>query len=363
MLPFGIRFRFLALAWVGWLLALPGKAQSPGTPPTQPEGVIIVTVSGLDQVALTVMDGLLEEPILFANDDLRRIAYRPLTAEGALSREVAGNLSAVGTGKRTGSQVLGLNEAREVTPNLVETATEAGMAWAVITAGELTDPLVAAFYSHQSNILNQRAIGEDLLRQKPGALMGSYQGMGRLELLEEKLKGSGYHVENEPEAIEAFKPREAQALLFDKETSQEIFDDNENYYGEALISALSTIDQRKGKGLVLVGIPGLDYAVSQQSADKYYQQIKTLDKTLETIVAQAISYDMLCVILCAAPGKARISQATHLDANYQFNWALGQSLQLLPGWVVGPGAEAFSPLMSNDELYPLLENAMRQISE
>jgi hypothetical protein len=52
-----------------------------------------------------------------------------------------------------------------------------------------------------------------------------------------------------------------------------------------------------------------------------------------------------------------------LDANYQFNWALGQSLQLLPGWVVGPGAEAFSPLMSNDELYPLLENAMRQISE
>ena len=341
------------------MLFLSGSRSSVAQPSTSaggPSGAIVVIVPGLDHTALSLMGARDDQrPFLLYERKLRHIHYRPLY-DGGWTPMLAGNLSAIATGRLSGEATLGLNENRQPTPNIVEQAEEEGVHVALITLDNVVAPSLAAFYSHQANQKRYKAIGEELLGISPEVVIGSAGASGNKAIA--RFREQGYQVETKARKADNLRPNQGpQALLMDARQIQKA-QDQDDFFADALQGALNVTASGRGPGLIIMSMGGLKAATRMKSPEAYQGQIEVLEESLPAIVAQARSRNMLLMIVGASGAHIRIRDIPR-EGPFKLNRIDSAPLQLLPCWLEGPGSNKLPNVVDNHKLYLLLTNAIR----
>lgn len=322
-----------------------------------PNGAVVIVVPGLDVTALTLMaaDEELVRPALLFEDRLRRLDYRPRYA-GGWTHHPAGNMSALATGRLTGPAVMGRDENRRITPNILEQASDQQVGIALVSPTSLLSPELAAFYSHQSNQQRLDAIGKELLALKPNVVIGSMGASS--EAYQEQFRKGGYIMESRARRVDQLSTnRDYQAVVLPPEESQRALQGRDDFYVEALRGALQGTAIGSGNGLIIMSMPDLQVAEESKSPELYRQALRKISQNLNRIQAVMQNRNMLLMIVGASPSSFRVAELSS-NGSFKADWGSSPKVQLLPVWLMGPDADFLPPVVDNRKLHQLLQRAM-----
>ena len=125
----------------------------------KPHGVIVFFVHGLSPELLTLSRLYEKGPkYRLALDQLEYSALIKTYSANSLIPDAASATTARATGKKTYNGMIGQNARGQRLDNLVYRAQKKGRNTGLITTGNVTDPTLAAFYAHTSDLWNQPEI-------------------------------------------------------------------------------------------------------------------------------------------------------------------------------------------------------------
>lgn len=349
----------LSTSWISLGNDLPKKSNPD---PGRPKQIILMIGDGMgiSQVytAMTVQQGKLE---------MARCSHTGLmktnSANDYITDSAAGG-TAIACGKKVNNGVLGITPGGDSLMSLMDHAKAAGKANGFVVTCAVTHATPASFYAHQNSRNNTDEIAIDLI-QKPidfwmGGGMESFGERKDKQNLLEVLRMNNYTVFKSMEELKQQKLPvnnkvvEPVAGLLWKEHPPKKSDNRGEYLSLAVNLALQSLDDDPEGFFLMVEASQIDWAGHARNANYMIDEVVEFDQVIGEVLNYAQKDGNTLVIITADHETGGVSlkggdlSTGKVDIDFS---SFNHTATLVPVFAFGPGAEHFSGLYENTELF------------
>lgn len=266
--------------------------------------------------------------------------------------ESASSATAFATGERTIYGAVGVGSDLEPRPTVVEVAEDNGLATGLVTTTHLLDATPAAFAAHVSSRSQWAEIARQMLEQEIEVLLGD-----GLEWFDSLPVPEPYTVVTSPTELRALDTDSVTRLLglFDIDR---IADPERRApsLAEMTSAALAILDRDPDGFFLLVENEHTDHRAHDNAPLATIQaEMRDVDRAIRVALDYRARHPETLVVVTGdheTGGLAVVPDSTGgLEAEYV---TTGHSLELVPLFATGPGAEAFAGIQSNATVGRLL---------
>ena len=307
--------------------------------------------------------------------------YVKTHAYNSLVTDSAASATAFSSGVKTLNRYVGVDHNKKPIKNITEMLFEKGFVNTIISTSEITHATPAAFASHVSSRYEKEEIAEHIYNSKNHIVLGG--GTDYFLPIEEggiredgvnfvkKIKKNFHYLETKKD-IDNFN-------YIDRKRIFGLFaeDDLERTEFEPNLLEMLDFSIRESKRLLADGCKGffimaegskIDWASHDNDYEYYLKEMQEFEKTVEKALNFAEENNDTLVIVTAdhETGGLLIEQD---DARYRetgnmkisWNTAVGRGVHtgiMVPVFAQGPGAENFSGVMDNTDVFFAMEEAL-----
>jgi alkaline phosphatase len=329
--------------------------------PGQPKNIILLLGDGMGITQLTA--GMLK------NGDtlhMERFQYTGLVktwSKDNATLSTADAVSTIATGKQSGSGYLGLGPNGKPLKSLMEYAKEKQMALGMVVTSSVTHPSAAAFVAHVPKWDDEQAIALDFVKLEIDILIGGgakYFNETRPDkrnLLQEFQK-KGYELEDNEKKVGKLRGDKILALVANEGLLD--YTKRKDYLPKATENAMQMLYGKSGMGFFLV-IEGSQIDWASRGNDLNYLTGETID--FDKAVGKALDYfgknkeTLIIVLGTNETGGMAITEGDPSMKDIKAKWVNNKpTADLVPIFAVGPGAEQFTGIQDNKEIFQKILN-------
>jgi len=266
--------------------------------------------------------------------------------------------TAMSSGVKTYNGAIGMNVNREPVKTILEYAEDHGLATGLISTSAITHATPASFISHQANRNDYEDIASDFLNTDIDLIIGggrdhfNKRKNDDLDLIE-SLKSKGYHVlDRIPESTDLSHEKLAcfTALMH----NPSILDGRGDMLPEATRSALHFLSRNKKGFFIMIEGSHIDWAAHANNTEYIIAEMLDFDRAINEALNFAKSDKNTLVIVTAdhETGGMTIHGGNFQDGTVEAAYTTdGHTGVMVPVFAYGPGAENFTGIYENTEIF------------
>lgn len=271
--------------------------------------------------------------------------------------------TAFASGVKTYNGAIGVDKDSKLVPTIVEQVSAKGMTTGIIATSSLTHATPACFYAH----VQDRGQAYDIAAFLPKSDIDFFAGGGRkyfdkrkdrINLLDE-LETNGFVVSLDELPVKGSDGKLA-ILLADNEMPK-MQEGRGNFLADATQLALDNLSKNKKGFFLMIEASQIDWGGHDNDTNYLIQEQLDFDKTIGLVLDFAAKNAETLVIVTADHETGGFTLATD-NGNYNkikpsFSTG-GHSATMVPVFAMGPGADLFSGIYDNTEIYHKMLQAL-----
>jgi alkaline phosphatase len=337
------------------------KSVQKGSPEIKNVILMIGDGMGLPDVyaAMTVSDSPLNiERCSFTGLQKTYSADNYITDSGAAG-------TALATGNKTKNGTIGMDTQGKRVKSILELAEENGLATGLVSTSAITHATPASFIAHQSSRGSYEDIAADFLKTDIDLFIGGginhFAKRKDQSNLLDSLKFRGYEVDTTLSAILSSKSSKLAGLTAPVHNPYRL-----KGRGDMLpLSSAKAIEilkeNKKGFFLMIEGSQ-IDWAAHANSADTLIDETLDFDKAVGVVLDYARDEGHTLVIITAdhETGGVTITGGNRKEHKAVLNFSLkDHSAVMVPVYAFGPGAEKFTGIYENIDIFRKIVTSLR----
>lgn len=264
--------------------------------------------------------------------------------------------TAFSIGQKTKNEYIGVDATGKHHKTLLEYAEAKQMKTGIVVTSSVTHATPAAFVAHQTSRQNHEAIALEYLNHDIDVIIG-----GGKKYFEKRADGKnllkdfyerGYEIEDKQKRAGKYRGEKVLALVADDHLygTQE----RKDFLPKAATNAVQLL-LSSGMGFFLM-IEGsqIDFGGHENSAPYMIDEMVDFDKTIGEVMKLlgADSETLIVVLADHETGGFAINGGNLADGKVEAAWTTkGHTASLIPVFANGPGAEQFSGIYDNTEIF------------
>lgn len=377
MLPFRItRILFSALFLLSFAATLPAQSASPDLREglrddgTHPRNIVLLIGDGMGTAHLSLLR-LMDQARIF--DAFPVAGFSQTESADHLVTESAAAATALGTGVRTNSRIVGLAPDGSPLRNLLERARERGKSTGVVVTSSVTHATPAAFMAHVSSRELQYDIAEQIAASGPEVVMGGgkkfflpkNKGGGRADGrdLTGEMADAGYRVIlGDAASAQLSVPANVmpgdRLLFLGADDGLPSAGAREVSLRDMVMHALALLSAREAGFVLVVEGSQIDWAGHDNDFTTLKKELRDFHDAVGEVLSFARSDGSTAVIVTAdheTGGLALVGQNPD-GSDVTGLWVSGDhTASMVPVLAAGPGSARFGGIHRNDEIGQLLQ--------
>jgi len=319
----------------------------------KPKNIILLIAdgTGLSQISAS----------LFFNDKPSNYEEFPVigliktSASDKLITDSAAGATAFASGIKTYNGAVGVGPDTMFVPTIVEQISKNGMSTGVVSTSSVTHATPAAFYAHVEARGSYEKIAEYLVNSPIDFFAGG--GLEYFNKREDKqnlvslLKSKGFAIDTT--ALKTLKS-DKQGFLLAEDAMPKMLEGRGDFLPNATQLAVDHLSQNKDGFFLMVEGSQVDWGGHDNDGDYLISELIDFDNTLGTALKFAEANGETLIIVTADHETGGFTLSAD-NGNYNKIKATfsttGHSATMVPVFAKGPGAELFSGIYENTEIY------------
>ncbi len=335
-----------------------GQMSTPELPvplPKRPKNIVLLIGDGMG--TSQIYAGMVANGNILQLERFSFVGFSKTTSYDNLITDSGAGATALSIGKKAFNGAIGVAGDTTIHETILESAKAAGKSTGLIATCAITHATPASFAAHQPNREWSEAIAEDIAKAKVDLLIG-----GGLRYFEERKDGknlvaameeSGTRVVRTEADLFSVTSLPVAALLWDKHP-QAKHDGRNDILPRATYFALEKLAEDKDGFFLMVEGSQIDWGGHDNNTNYIIQEMLDFDQAIGIAVDFAERNKETLVIVTADHETGGFSinggDLTKNTVTGKFTTG-GHTAVMVPVFAFGPGAEAFSGIMDNTELY------------
>lgn len=271
--------------------------------------------------------------------------------------------TAIATGFKTNRKMIGMTPDSLPRPSILKYAEQYNLATGIVVACDLTHATPAAFVANNLLRYNYEEIALDYLKTDVDVFIGG--GLDRFIHrkdslnLADSLLARNYKIIYTLDSIKSANGKKIAGLLYDKHPPK--FDDGR---GDLLkigsLKAIEVLKKNKNGFFMMVEGSQIDWAAHDNQNDDLVSEVLDFDRTVNAVLDFAEKDGETLVIITA---DHETGGYAIFDGNLEKGIVKGAFTQgehtgvMVPVFAYGPGAEAFTGIMENTDIFKKIAHA------
>lgn len=276
---------------------------------------------------------------------LKNIGLIKTTSADNFTTDSAAGGSAFATGQKTKNRFIGVDPSEKSIPNITEILSEKGFNTGVITTDEITGATPAAFYAHQKDRGMEQQIAEDLTKSK----LTFFAGGGK-----SKISGADhFKVAGNAKDIAGSKADRLAFYLSDNGVPQ-VLKGRGNILAETVEGALEFLNNKKKPFFIMIEGAQIDSGGHANNVGTIVTEGIDFDRAITKAIQFADRNPGTLVVITAdhETGGFSIPHGDMASSTVEGDFTTeDHSATLIPVFSYGPGAESFTGVYENNEIF------------
>ncbi len=269
--------------------------------------------------------------------------------------------TAISTGQKTYNGAIAVDTNKKPLTTIMEYASHKGLATGAVVTINLANATPAAFFTHNEYRYNYNDITNNYLTAKFDILIGG--GAYRFDSLKVSttLKNRGCQVIYSPDSIN-LGVKGPILCLADSDDLPRVLDGRGNYLEKSVDIALNKLVQNKKGFFLMIEGSQIDLGGHDQNIDYIVTEVIDLDKAIGKAFSFADKNPGTLVIITAdheTGGLALIDGDIKKGESVAAFAAAHHTGVMVPVYTYGTGAQEFSKIMQNTELFEKMMKALK----
>lgn len=318
-------------------------------------------------VILMIGDGMSVPQICFAMEHSeKQLAFEKFTYTGLVKTrsknakitDSAASGTAIATGQKTNNGMIGMNSDSIPIPSILETLKGCGKNTGIVVSCSVTHATPAAFIAKNCSRNNNEAIAVDFAStDKLDVLIGGGRKYfsdrkDSLNLIE-KMKENGWKLYDSLKQVEIEDSKTA--VLLSKGHPKTALEGRGDLLPDGVTTALSLLNKAENGFFLMVEGSQIDWAGHNNDTEYLKAEMEDFNKTIEIVLDFARENPETLVIVTAdheTGGLTLVPDSTNAYNSIEYKFATtNHSALMVPIFAIGPGAEQFTGIMDNTEIY------------
>jgi alkaline phosphatase len=323
----------------------------------RPKNIVLMIGDGMGISQITA--GMYSNNNWLNLERIRHIGLVKTTSSDDLITDSAAGATAIATGTKTYNGAIGVGPDSLPRPTILEIAEAGGMATGMVATSEIVHATPACFVAHQYNRRMYEEIAADMLKIEIDLFIGGgldyfLRRRDQRDLVSE-LRERNYRILNSHTPFEDVRIVPGQNLAYFTATDRpDRKAKGRDYLPEAVAFATDFLHERSKKGFFLM-IEGsqIDWGGHANNADYVISEMLDFDAAIGRVLDFADESGETLVIVTAdhETGGLGINRGSEMGELKTAFTSGGHTGAMVPIFAYGPGAEAFTGIMDNVEIF------------
>lgn len=289
-------------------------------------------------------------------DNFKHVGFSKTQSASDYITDSAAGGTALSTGQKTYNGAIAMNTDTVAISTILEEAENKGLATGLVSTSAITHATPASFIAHQKSRNNYEEIAADFLKTDIDVFIGG--GLDHFTKrkdgrnLVEELKAKNYQVETDINEIAIVKKGKLAGLTAPMHTARVA--ERGNMLPVATSTALNILDNNKEGFFLMVEGSQIDWGGHANSTNYIVEDLLDFDQAIGKALDFA-SKDRETLIIVTADHET--GGLSILDGDMKTGMVKGEyttkdhSAVMVPVFAYGPGAEEFTGIMENTDIY------------
>ncbi len=349
-----------------WTYSSDVSSDPAASPARTPRNIVLLIGDGMGVAQITAG--------IYTQADRLNIERFPITglikthSAKHLITDSAAGATAFACGCKTYNGAIGVTVRKEPCRTLLEDAAEAGMATGLVATSSITHATPAAFIAHVDQRSDMEAIAPFFLKTRIDFIVGgglhyfNQRTDGRDLCRELEAKGFDVHTIHQRSLTQCHPDPTRSFAWFSADKEPSSVAKGRDYLPQAARMAPAFLAQRSERGFFLM-IEGsqIDWACHENDGNYAVQEMLDFDQAIGEVLRFAEQDGQTLVIVTAdheTGGMALLRGKDKKDLKIKFS-TLYHTASMVPVFAYGPGAELFSGVYDNTDLYAKMRALLR----
>ncbi len=271
--------------------------------------------------------------------------------------------TALATGNKTKNGSIGVDSLGKPVKSILEIAEKNGLATGVVSTSAVTDATPASFVAHELSRNSFEAIALDLLKTDIDVFIGGgYINFAKrtdnLNLID-SLKHRGYEVDTTMDMVMKSASQKIAGLTAPGNNPLRL-EGRGNMLPEATGKSLEILSKNKKGFFLMVEGSEIDKIAHQNAADTLIDETLDFDEAVGIALdfAQKDGHTLVIITADHETGGVSIVDGNKATHEVKLNFSThGHTAVMVPVYAFGPGAETFSGIYNNTDIFKKMRSA------
>lgn len=327
-----------------------------------PKNVILLIGDGMGLTHITA--GSIAKKKSLALEEFRHIGLVKTYSKKLITDSAAG-ATAMATGTKTYNGAIAMNVHQEKMKTILEYAEEKDWRTGIVTTATVTHATPACFYGHQPTRSRvNRKLAAEFMTKDIEVLMGGgwnyfKDGLDGRDLIAEA-QNKGYFVTDNIEKVGNYRP-ERMICLISPQLPPRI-DKRGNFLPLATQKALDVLNRPPANFFLMVEGAQIDWGGHENKSDYIIEEVLDFDKAIQEAFSFAKKDKNTLVIVTADHETGGYSitggdkKTGKIEGKFTSDY---HTATMVPIFAYGPGAESFTGIMDNTDIFYKLKYLMK----
>lgn len=328
---------------------------------SKPQNVIFLIGDGMGLTHITA--GSIAKKAPLALEEFRHIGLVKTFSTKLITDSAAG-ATAMATGSKTYNGAISMNIHQEKLKTILEYAEEEEWLTGIVTTATVTHATPACFYGHQPtrSRVNQKLAAEFMTKDIEVLMGGGWnyfkEGLDGRDLIAEA-QDMGYFVTDNIEQVGDYRPERMICLISPKLPPR--IKERGDFLPLAAEKAIEVLSFPKSGFFLMIESAQIDWGGHENKSDYIIEEMLDFDKTIQKALDFAEKDGNTLVIVTAdhETGGYSINSGSQKDGTVDCKFTSDyHTATMVPIFAYGPGADSFTGIMDNTEIFYKLKYLM-----
>lgn len=271
--------------------------------------------------------------------------------------------TAIATGFKTNLKMIGMTPDGKSHPSILKYAEQNNKATGLVATCAMTHATPAAFIANTESRYNYEKIALDYLQTDIDIFVGGgldhfARRNDSLNLID-SLKARDYQIIYSLDELKSSTANKIAALLYDKHPPAYL-DGRGNMLEVASLKTIETLNRNENGFFIMIEGSQIDWAAHDMSTTGVVAEVQDFDKTIAAVLDFAKKDGETLVIITAdhETGGFSINNGNIPEGIVEGAFTQGEhTAVMVPVFAFGPGAEAFTGIMENTDIFKKMMEA------
>ena len=269
-------------------------------------------------------------------------------------------ISSIACGIKTYEGGLGKDENKNNVQNMLELAKKENKVTGLITTSSITYTSPAAFFAHQLNYNKRERIASSILESELDVFIGGgmkyFNKRSDGEDLTRDLRKAGYKLYHEVPKLEKGRAKKVAGLVYPDHPAPA--SSNDQYLQLAWHKAFRTLIKDDNGYFMVVNLTQIDWACRANNGNYLLSELTNLEQFIEQVYKYVGVDRRTLLIVCSSYQRGHIEWVMKNDEPDLKILSKSVKAELVPVFANGPGAENFTGVYKNTELYMKIKSLL-----